>query len=311
MEPPDGDESVFGLDVVQEAHTDRPERLPRAQRRHQQKDRSSTHGTPPQQSEPVKSQEKRKWELNTDYSYKPIGFIESCFPNKNGTPRQPIIATHSRARLTVDFDVPNPQFAFEGLEAFSHVWLIFLFHDNKSSTLHLKVNPPRLEGVKMGLFATRTPHRPNPFGLSVAKLEKVDGNVLHLSGIDLINGTPVIDIKPYIPEYDSIPSALSPEWIRRPPREKMKALHWSPLAEEHLRKILPQLRFYDTVDDIRAAIEEVAREDPRSTHWKVQRTIIAIRIHCDALLCVLITAWLIWECRQESTEIYTGFASTS
>lgn len=275
MDAPEEGEAPFGdgLDVAQEFdNSDRPSRLPRAVRRHQHhKERTnSAEHVERAPAEAPKPQEKRKWELNTDYSYKPIGFIDSCFPSKNGTPRQPIIAKHARARLTVEFDVPNPQFAFEGLEAFSHVWLIFLFHDNKSSTLHLKVSPPRLEGAKMGLFATRTPHRPNPFGLSVAKLDKIEGNVLHLSGIDLIHGTPIIDIKPYIPEYDSVPSAVSPAWIRRPPRAQMQTIAWTPVAEEHLAQVMPRLRFYDNIADVRAAIEEVAREDPRSTHWKVR-----------------------------------------
>ncbi|KAB5581318.1 hypothetical protein PHYPO_G00174200 [Pangasianodon hypophthalmus] len=115
----------------------------------------------------------------------PIGFITSCFARKNGTPRQPTVCSSSRARLKIQSSVfNNPEHALTGLQHYSHVWLIFLFHKNGHMSYKAKVKPPRT-------------------GLTLAKLDSITGDVLHLSGVDLISGTPVLDIKPYIPEYDS------------------------------------------------------------------------------------------------------------
>ncbi|KAM9330651.1 tRNA (adenine(37)-N6)-methyltransferase [Gastrophryne carolinensis] len=135
---------------------------------------------------------------------KPIGFIESCFTAKNGTPRQPSVCSLSRGRLKIDKSVfNNPEHSVMGLEQFSHLWLLFIFHKNGRLSCKAKVQPPRLNGAKTGVFSTRSPHRPNAIGLTLAKLDKIEGGILYLSGIDLIQGTPVIDIKPYISEYDS------------------------------------------------------------------------------------------------------------
>ncbi|XP_035275354.1 tRNA (adenine(37)-N6)-methyltransferase isoform X2 [Anguilla anguilla] len=134
----------------------------------------------------------------------PIGYISSCFPGKNGTPRQPGICGQSRATLRIEASVfNNPDHALIGLEHYSHVWVIFLFHKNGRLSCKAKVKPPRLNGQRVGVYSTRSPHRPNALGLTLAKLESITGDTLHLSGIDMIAGTPVLDIKPYIPEYDS------------------------------------------------------------------------------------------------------------
>ncbi|XP_061173918.1 tRNA (adenine(37)-N6)-methyltransferase-like [Saccostrea echinata] len=135
---------------------------------------------------------------------KPIGFMSSLFCHKRGTPRQPTICPHARGTLTLDHHlVNNPQYMLEGLEEFSHVWLIFVFHKNEKEFVRSKVSPPRLHGRKVGLFSTRSPHRPNPIGLSLAKLDCVHDRTLYLNGVDLLDGTPILDIKPYIPEYDT------------------------------------------------------------------------------------------------------------
>ncbi|KAJ8281445.1 hypothetical protein GJAV_G00067800 [Gymnothorax javanicus] len=134
----------------------------------------------------------------------PIGYISSCFPGKNGTPRQPSICGQSRATLRIETSVfNNPHHALVGLEQYSHVWIIFLFHKNGHLSCKAKVKPPRLNGRRVGVYSTRSPHRPNALGLTLAKLEHVTGDTLHLSGIDMIAGTPVLDIKPFIPTYDS------------------------------------------------------------------------------------------------------------
>ncbi|XP_028833365.1 tRNA (adenine(37)-N6)-methyltransferase isoform X2 [Denticeps clupeoides] len=140
----------------------------------------------------------------------PIGFISSCFAVKNGTPRQPTICSVSRATLQIQQSVfNNPDHSLAGLEHYSHVWIIFVFHKNAHLSYKAKVKPPRLNGLRVGVYSTRSPHRPNALGLTLAKLERVVGDTLHLSGVDMIAGTPVLDIKPYIPDYDS-PHARRP-----------------------------------------------------------------------------------------------------
>ncbi|XP_056136732.1 tRNA (adenine(37)-N6)-methyltransferase [Lampris incognitus] len=134
----------------------------------------------------------------------PIGYIDSCFSAKNGTPRQPTICRPSRAMLRIRQSVfSNPEHALVGLEHYSHIWVIFLFHKNGHLSYKAKVKPPRLNGQRVGVYSTRSPHRPNALGLTLAKLDKIEGDTIHLSDIDMITGTPVMDIKPYIPEYDS------------------------------------------------------------------------------------------------------------
>lgn len=140
------------------------------------------------------------------FSFSPIGYIQTPFKERFGTPRQPGLVPSAHAKLTLVAD-SRWQGACDGLEGFSHIWLIFVFHANANKAVRAKIHPPRLDGEKMGMFATRTPHRPNPIGLSVVKLEKVEQNTIYLSGVDLVDGTPILDIKPYVPQVDALPSA--------------------------------------------------------------------------------------------------------
>jgi tRNA-Thr(GGU) m(6)t(6)A37 methyltransferase TsaA len=128
---------------------------------------------------------------------RPIGNLQSCFREKFGTPRQSGFVKNARAKLKLNNEINSS--SLDGLQDFSHVWVIFVFHVGVEdyNNQKTKIKPPKLEGVKMGVYATRSPHRFNPIGLSIAKLEKVEGRTIHLSGIDLIHGTPVLDIKPY------------------------------------------------------------------------------------------------------------------
>jgi tRNA (Thr-GGU) A37 N-methylase len=155
------------------------------------------------------------------------------------------------------------------------VWLLFVFHDNRNESVKDKVSPPRLEGIKVGVFSTRSPHRPNPIGLSVAKLDKVEGSTLHLSGIpifaklidkgiDLIDGTPILDVKPYIALYDSVKDSRVASWITEAPRPPLARVLFTSEAEESLREILPRLKFYTSFEEIRSAIEAILITDPRS-----------------------------------------------
>lgn len=137
-----------------------------------------------------------------------IGNLESCYKDRFGVPRQSGLVAHASAKLRIKPEF-QPEDSLEGLNQFSHLWLIFLFHENSNARFHSKVHPPRLGGKSIGVFATRSPHHPNPIGLSLVKLEKVDGDTLWLSGVDLLDGTPVLDVKPYLPEIEAVPTARS------------------------------------------------------------------------------------------------------
>ena len=142
-----------------------------------------------------------------------IGVVHSCFREKFGIPRQPGLVTEAKAKVEIYEPYNRPE-AFEGLEQCSHIWLEFVFHQTVLNQWKPKVRPPRLGGNKsMGVFATRSPVRPNRIGLSVVKLEAMHmesgGVVLEVSGIDLLGGTPVLDIKPYVPYADAVESATN------------------------------------------------------------------------------------------------------
>lgn len=141
------------------------------------------------------------------HSVSPIGYIRSCFMEKFAIPRQPLLAPAARGTLELlpPFDQVE---ALEGLEQVSHVWLLFLFHQALEDKPRLKVRPPRLGGNRsLGVFATRATHRPNGIGQSVVRLEGFEAGRLWLSGIDLLDGTPVLDIKPYVPYADAVADA--------------------------------------------------------------------------------------------------------
>ena len=145
---------------------------------------------------------------------KVIGHIHTEFPTKFGIPRQSGIIDTLRGTIVFEPEYRNPE-AVRGLEEFSHLWLIWEFSEAKRDTWSPTVRPPRLGGnVRKGVFATRSPFRPNPIGLSCVKLERIEmdpklGPVLHVSGADLMDGTPIYDLKPYIAYTDSHPEAIS------------------------------------------------------------------------------------------------------
>ncbi len=137
----------------------------------------------------------------------PIGIIHSCFKEKFGIPRQSRLIQSATATLEL-LPPYNIEEALRGIEEFSHLWIVFAFHESVSEKFQPTVRPPRLGGnIRKGVFATRSPFRPNPIGLSVVELKSVNGTTLELAGGDFLDGTPVLDIKPYIPYADSVPTA--------------------------------------------------------------------------------------------------------
>lgn len=150
-------------------------------------------------------------ENNSTIEIEPIGIIHSCFTEKFGIPRQPGMVKDATAELEL-FPPFNREEVSRGLSQFSHVWIHFLFHECVADGWKNTVRPPWLGGQKrVGVLATRSPHRPNHLGLSVVRLDEVTkgkkGVILRLSGVDLLDKTPVIDVKPYVPYSDSIVSA--------------------------------------------------------------------------------------------------------
>jgi tRNA-Thr(GGU) m(6)t(6)A37 methyltransferase TsaA len=141
-----------------------------------------------------------------------IGVVRSCFGGKFGVPRQPGLCPSAWGELVFHPEFRNPDL-LRGIDGFSHLWLIFGFHATENHGWNPTVRPPRLGGnERIGVFASRSTFRPNGLGLSLVRLERLEsggpqGPVLHLSGLDLIDGTPVYDIKPYLPYADCVPDA--------------------------------------------------------------------------------------------------------
>jgi tRNA (adenine37-N6)-methyltransferase len=146
-----------------------------------------------------------------NYDCQPIATIHSPYREKFSAPRQPGLAPTVRAQVELHPEFASPE-AVRGLDGFSHIWLIFLFHQTLGQGWKPTVRPPRLGGNKrVGVFACRSPFRPNPIGLSAVKLLSIDCSegrvVLEVQGADLIDGTPILDIKPYLPYTDGITEA--------------------------------------------------------------------------------------------------------
>ena len=147
-----------------------------------------------------------------DITIRPIARMKSDFSTKFGIPRQSGLVEELRSTIVFEPEFRNPD-TLRGIEGFSHLWLIWQFSEAVRDNWSPTVRPPRLGGnTRMGVFATRSPFRPNNLGLSCVKLlgleQTADGVVLHVAGADLMDGTPIFDIKPYIPYSDSYPEAL-------------------------------------------------------------------------------------------------------
>ena len=187
---------------------------------------------------------------------KVIGHVHSCYGEKFGVPRQPGIVEQAWGELVFEPEFQKRE-ALRELEGFSHLWLIFLFHQSVKNEWKSTVRPPRLGGnERIGVFASRSPFRPNPIGLSAVKLDEVDlndgrGPVLRLRGVDLVDGTPILDIKPYIPYADAIPDAAGGYVNRAPESLEVK---WQVAAADGLEGQVKQL------------IEATLAADPRPAY---------------------------------------------
>lgn len=190
---------------------------------------------------------------------KVIGYIESAFPTKFGIPHQSNCIEALKSRIIFEPEYRNPD-AFRGLEEFDYIWIIWEFSETKRESWSPTVRPPRLGGnTRKGVFATRSPFRPNPIGLSSVRLERIEyhpvlGPVLHIQGADLMDGTPIYDIKPYLAYVDSHPEA-SGGFTDKIKKEKLQVEFPAELEER-----IPQ--------EQRAALREVLENDPRPGYQK-------------------------------------------
>lgn len=218
----------------------------------------------------------------TSYPMVPIAVIHSCFSTRNGTPRQPLLVPLARASLIFD---PSrvPPASLEGLEEYSHCWIIYVFHLNtdldklwkhpSESKFKAKVRVPKLKGGKMGVFATRSPHRLCPIGLTVAKVEAVKGNLVLLSGVDLVDGTPVLDVKPYLPYCDSIHGAKVPKWVEADNLLAVASINFAEGFSATLADCwttMEKKSLYESPDEFKSLIRQVLSWDIRSLSQRCQ-----------------------------------------
>lgn len=190
---------------------------------------------------------------------KVIARIQSAFPEKFGIPRQSGLVEELQARIVFEPEYRNPD-AVRGLDEFSHLWLIWEFSEAKRDTWSPTVRPPRLGGnQRLGVFATRSPYRPNSVGLSCVKLERVEldsalGPVIHVRGADLMDGTPIFDIKPYLPYADCHPDAVGGFASDKP--------------EVKLQVEIPEELCSVASGEVLSALRGVLAQDPRPAYQK-------------------------------------------
>ncbi len=210
-------------------------------------------------------------DLQSQFQFQTIGIVHSCFKEKFGTPRQPGLVPAAIAELEL-LPPYNRIESLEGIEGFSHLWIQFVFHQCLREHLHSKkwkpmVKPPRLGGKeKVGVFASRSTFRPNPIGLSVVELIAVNHDresgklVLQIRGADLIDGTPVLDIKPYLTYADRIDNARSGF---APAAPNKISVQFSAEAEQFCQQYYTAQGY-----DLRELVQQVLEIDPRPAYYK-------------------------------------------
>ena len=221
-----------------------------------------------------------------DYKISPIGVMRSCFKDKFGVPRQPGMVSAAKGVIELSSEYGRPE-AVRGLEEFSHIWVLFWFHQAQREQWKPTVRPPRLGGnQRLGVFSTRSPFRPNPIGMSVVELERVElgqGKVrLHVKGLDLIDETPVIDIKPYLTYVDAVPTAQAGFAGEAPRHLKIEFL---PEAQEQC------IRYQQFYPDLYELICQSLALDPRPAYSADEDRVYGIRLYDFDVR---------WQVRQES-----------
>ncbi len=202
--------------------------------------------------------------MNKPLTIEPIGYIATPYQEKFAIPRQPGLVSSAIGCITLT-SKQNQQQMVRGLSDFSHLWLLFIFHQTQQQGWKPLVRPPRLGGnKKIGVLATRSTFRPNPLGMSVVKLEKiitVDNKVnIYVSGVDLLNNSPIVDIKPYVP-YSDIVQDASGSFAQTAPDNMLEVTYTA--------KAYQQVSHYQQqYDDLCTLIEQVLAQDPRPAYKK-------------------------------------------
>ncbi|HEY2451061.1 MAG TPA: tRNA (N6-threonylcarbamoyladenosine(37)-N6)-methyltransferase TrmO [Scandinavium sp.] len=204
----------------------------------------------------------------SEFSFEQIGVIRSPYKEKFAVPRQPGLVQHGNGELHLLPPYNQPD-AVRGLEAFSHLWVLFVFHQTMEGGWRPTVRPPRLGGnARMGVFATRSTFRPNPIGMSLVELKDIrchkDQVILQLGSLDLVDGTPVVDIKPYLPFAEALPDAQA-SYAQQAPVASVSVRFTAELENQFplLEKRYPHLR---------AFISDVLAQDPRPAYRKGEET---------------------------------------
>ncbi|MBR3968634.1 MAG: tRNA (N6-threonylcarbamoyladenosine(37)-N6)-methyltransferase TrmO [Clostridia bacterium] len=188
---------------------------------------------------------------------KPIAYIRTPFKEKFGIPRQSGIIENIKGEIIFEKEFKDPD-ALRGIEEYSHLWLIFDFSENHREKYSSTVRPPRLGGNKrVGVFATRSPFRPNNLGLSCVKLENIKkdnvlGNILIVSGVDLLDNTPIYDIKPYIPYCDC--------------KQNAKGSFGEALKHKKIEVLYDENIFFNIENDIKNVIVKILEQDPKPAY---------------------------------------------
>lgn len=240
--------------------------------------------------------------LLNSYSFEPIGFFHTRAVRPYEAPRQATIGTE------VGEIILNPHQLFEqalvGLEEFERIWIIYLFHHNQS---HWKpmVQPPRsLQGEKYGLFATRAPYRPNPIGISCTRLLSIDRLKLKVQGSDLLDGTPILDIKPYIPYADAFPDSVA-GWTERV-QDALYKLQISPIVQAKMDWLSPRLNL-----DLEEFLNKHLTHLPKDSRHK--------RVRCAGspeLWIISLRTWrFLFQINEEQrsitvSELYSGYSQS-
>lgn len=196
------------------------------------------------------------------FKFDAIGVVESPYQEKFAIPRQPNLVSAAKGRIILTGLANNSELVRD-IEQFSHLWILFVFHGTQDQGWKPLVRPPRLGGnVKTGVLATRSTFRPNPIGMSVVKLDNVVSNkqqtILHISGLDLLNGTPIVDIKPYVPYSDAITDANA-GFAQEQPDTSLTVIFSEQMQADLIK--------YEQDDcDLALLIEQVLKQDPRPAY---------------------------------------------
>jgi len=198
------------------------------------------------------------------FAFEQIGVIRSPWREKFAVPRQPGLVPDGQGELHLTAPYNQPE-AVRGLESFSHLWVLFVFHQTMAGGWRPTVRPPRLGGnARMGVFATRSTFRPNPIGMSLVELKGIrcekNQVILQLGSLDLVDGTPVVDIKPYLPFAEALPQARA-GFAQEAPAADMP-VRFSPQAEQQLAQQQPRY------PHLARFIRDVLAQDPRPAYRK-------------------------------------------